>query len=166
MNNATRYAGQAILLCVALSIFWIACVASFRPHELYVGIPSVALSVAFCLFTVRSLPLQFRPSFSDLIQAWRLPWYVVVDVVQIVLVLACDFAGRPAPSHFISVPWGPTMNNGTDTAKRSLAVACTTISPNVIVIGVDCGQGQMLLHQLRASPVPLMTRRLGAGGGR
>lgn len=166
MTTTIRNSIQAILLWVALMIFWFACVANLTKDDMIVGVPSVILSVVFCVFVVRTLPIHFRPALSDLLQVWRLPWYVVVDLGQIVLVLARDLAGRRAPSLFRSAPWGPVANNGRDTARRTLAVAYTTVSPNCVVIGIDCQHRQFFFHQLRASAVAVMTRNLGAGDGR
>ncbi|MGA8531701.1 MAG: hypothetical protein WB622_18415 [Acidobacteriaceae bacterium] len=157
---------QAFILTVALAVFWIACVTTVHPHELIVGAAAVVLSVSSCLFVIGTLPLQFRPTLRDIAQIWRLPGYVVIDLIQITVVLIFDLAGRRAPSLFRSAPWGPVENNGRDTAKRALAVSFTTVSPNCIVVGIDCGRSQILLHQLKKSPLPKMTRNLGAGGER
>lgn len=166
MTRQGRCALQAVFLCVALAIFWIACVSSLHAHELIVGIPAVMLSVSFCLFAVRTLPIKFRPALAELAQIWRLPWSVIEDVVQVVAVLLADLAGRRAPSLFRSTPWRENANTGEATARRTLAIAYTTVSPNFIVIGIDCEQGQMLFHQLRASKVPPLLERLGAGDDR
>ena len=154
------------MLTVALALFWVACVSTLRWHELLLGLGAVVLSVTSCLFVVGTLPLQFKPKLREIAQIWRLPAYVVIDLAHIIRVLILDFAGRRAPSLFRSALWGPVENNGRDTAKRALAVAYTTISPNCIVVGIDCGRKQILFHQLKKSPVSTMTRNLGAGGGR
>lgn len=166
MTTATRYVAQAVLLCLALTIFWFACVANLTRDDAIVGGFAVTLSLIFSIFVVRTLPLHFRPAPSDLVQPWRLLWYVVVDLVQIVLVLARDFAGQRAPSLFRSAPWRPVADNGRDTARRVLATACTTVSPNCIVIGIDCHRRQVLLHQLSPAPLPIMIKNLGAGDGK
>jgi len=128
-----------------------------------VGIAAVALSVAFCVFVIHTLPLQFQPKLRDLIQLWRLPWYVVSDVARVTWILFRDLAGDRAPSLFLSAPWRPVRNNGRDTARRALAIAATTVSPNCVAVGIDCGRGQILLHTLQRTEVPQMTRNLGAG---
>lgn len=166
MTERSRTIAQAFILIVALAVFWVACVATVHPHELILGAGAVLVSVSSCLFVVSTLPLQFRPTLREIAQVWRLPGYVVIDLIQITLVLFLDFAGRHAPSLFRSAPWGPVENNGRDTAKRALAISYTTVSPNCIVIGIDCGRGQILFHQLKKSPVPKMTRNLGAEGAR
>lgn len=162
MTTPARQAAQGLILCIALAVFWIACVSAFHVHEMLVGLGALMLSAAFSLFVVRTLPLQFRPSLSDLLQALRLPWYVIVDVGVVLLVLARDFAGHRAPSLFRSAPWAPVRNNGQETAKRVLAVAYTTVSPNCVVIGIDCRQHQIFFHQLKAAALSPSTTQLGA----
>ncbi|HEY1807203.1 MAG TPA: hypothetical protein VGG42_01515 [Acidobacteriaceae bacterium] len=166
MRRSARYAFQTILLGIVLEIFWIACVSNLKPHEMIVGIPATLLSVAFCLFTVHKLPLKFRPTLAELAEVWRLPLYAAVDLTQIVWVLLKDLAGRPAPSLFRSVPWRENAATGRATARRVLATSYTTVSPNFIVLGIDCQQGQILFHQLTEAPVPAMTQRFGAGEAR
>lgn len=162
MTKARRFALQALIQIVTLALFWIACVATFHLHEMLVGLAAVALSVAFCLYVVRTLPLQFRPRLSDILPILALPWYVLVDLLLVTRVLLRDLLGRRAPSLFRSAPWRPVKNTGRDTARRVLAIACTSVSPNCIAIGIDCGRGQFLFHQIEADPLPRFTRHLGA----
>jgi len=166
MKTASRKAAQSIFLCVALSVFWIACVATFHVHEMLVGAGAVTLALGFSIFVVRTLPLHFRPTLRDLLELWRLPAYMAIDVAQVTLVLAKDLLGKAAPSLFRATPWAPVGEDGQSVAKRTLAIAGTTVSPNFIVIGIDCKRRQLLFHQLKDTPVPVMTQRLGAGAGR
>lgn len=166
MTTATRNAAQTILLLVALAVFWLACVANLTKDDMIVGAGAVALSVAFCFFVVRTLPLHFRPTLRDLLELWRLPADVAIDVVQITLVLVRDLLGNPAPSLFRATSWNSVDHDGRSVARRTLAIAGTTISPNFIVVGIDSERRQMLFHQVKDSPVPRMTQRLGAGAGR
>lgn len=165
MSVPVRFAVYALLLGVALDVFWTACVSSFSAHELIIGIPATVLSTAFCLFTVHKVDLRFRPRLIELAEIWRLPWYVTLDVAQVVWVLLLDLAGKPASSLFRATRWRENEDSGRGTARRVLAIAYTTVSPNMIVVGIDCEHGQMLFHQVLRSKVPLMTRRLGAGDG-
>jgi hypothetical protein len=127
-----------------------------------VGAAAVTFSVFFSLSVIRTLPLHFRPSLSNLAQAWRIPWSVAVDTVVITAVLARDLMGHRAPSLFRSAPWRRVQQSGPDTAARTLAVAYTSVSPNIIIVGIDCERGQMLFHQVKKSKVPTMAQRLGA----
>jgi hypothetical protein len=162
MSSRLRSVSQAFVCAVTLAVFWVACVATVRPHELLVGALAVSLSTFFSIGVIRTLPLHFRPSLVNLIQAWRVPWYVVTGAGEMVLVLARDFFGHHADSLFRAAPWGPVADTGVDTARRVLAIGYTTIAPNFIIIGIDCKRSQMLFHQVEKSEVPIMTQRLGA----
>lgn len=163
MTAPTWRTAQVFVLTLALIVFWIASVGSFHTHELLLGVPAVLLSTAFSFYAIRQLPIRFRPTLGNLLEIWRLPGYVVLDLLQILRVLALDLAGRRAPSLFRSVPWFPVSPSPADVALRSLAVACTTVSPNCVVIGIDRERRQFFFHQLAPDNLPAMTRRLGAG---
>lgn len=166
MAQRMRSAVQTAVEVVALAVFWIACVATTRPDELIVGVAAVALSSAFCMFTIRTLPLHFRPAPRDLAQAARVPGNILTDLGVVARVLLRGPLGKGTPSLFRAAPWRSTGNSGRSTAKRALAIACTTLSPNCIVVGIDCENGRILLHQLEKTDIPLLLRRLGAGGAR
>lgn len=165
MRTRSRGVAQVLILSVMLALFWLACVANLSLHDMIVGLPAVFLSVAFSFFAIRILPIRFRPSSISLIQIWRLPWYIMSGLTEIAWILVKDFAGKPAASLFRSASWGPVADNGADTAKRTLAIAYTTVAPNFIVIGIDAERGQILFHQVQKSGVPIMTQHLGAGSG-
>ena len=162
MQAATRRSAQALGLCAALMLFWIACVASFHTHELLLGIPAAFLSTWFSFYAIRRLPIRFRPSLRDLLECWRLPAQVVKDLVVVLAVLAADLLGRRAPSLFRSAPWRHNSGSPRDLARRALAVAYTTVSPNCVVVGIDRKRGQLLFHQLSRAPLGKMTEHLGA----
>ncbi|HLJ75966.1 MAG TPA: hypothetical protein VKT75_01060 [Acidobacteriaceae bacterium] len=165
MSDRARMTGQVVFLTIALAVFWLAFIADLQPDDLYVGIPAVILSVAFAFFSIRRLPIRFRPTLRDLMQLWRLPWYIVSGIAEIAWVLAKDLVGKRAESLFRAAPWYPNGDDGHDIALRSLAVAYTTVAPNFIIVGIDRERGRMLFHQVSESSVPIMTQRLGAGSG-
>lgn len=166
MKAATRKSAQAVILCLALMIFWVACVGAPEEHELLLGAAAALLSTAFSLYAIRQLPIRFRPTATDLLEGWRLPAYIAKDVAVVLWVLARHFAGRRAPSLFRSSQWRANQRSARDTARRTLAVAYATVSPNCVVLGIDRDRGQMLFHQIQATPVTAMTERLGAGDGK
>jgi multisubunit Na+/H+ antiporter MnhE subunit len=165
MKVEACHVAEGALLSAVLAVFWLACVATVRLHEMLVGIGAIVISAAFSMFVVSTLPLRFRPRLSELAEIWRLPWNVATDLVQVLIVLLLDFAGRRAPSLFVAAPWGPVRNNARDTARRALAISYTTVSPNMVVVGIDCGRGKILFHQIKKSGVPKLTQNLGAGTG-
>lgn len=162
MSSSLRGASQAFVCAVTLAVFWIACVSTVHLDEMLVGAAAVALSTVFSIYVIRTLPLHFRPSLASLAEAWRIPWSVAVDAFVVTAVLARDVAGRRAPSLFRSAPWRRVTNSGSDTAARTLAVAYPTVSPNFIVVGIDCQRDQILFHQLSRTAVPAMIERLDA----
>lgn len=166
MEAAKRKTAQMLVLCTALMLFWVACTGSFETHELLLGILATLLAAAFSFYAIRRLPIRFRPTLMNVLECWRLPGYVAKDLLVVLGVLARDLTGRRAPSLFIAAPWRANSESPRDLARRALAVAYSTVSPNCVVIGIDRKRGQVLFHQLKGSPVPKMTERLGAGGGR
>lgn len=165
MTTAGRQIAQVLLQSVVLMSFWVASVASLKPHEILVGILATLLATALSTFILRTLAISFCPSLRDLTQVWRLIWYAFSGTVEIILVLLRDLAGRPAPSLFRSAPYFAVTSTGRDIAKRVLAIAYTTVAPNFVVVGIDRKRGQLLFHQVEASKVPRMTQKLGAGSG-
>lgn len=166
MTEAARKAAQVALLTGGLIVFWLACVASFHPHELLLGIPAVLGSVTFSFYAIRKLPIRFRPRFRDLAELVHLPANVAMDLALVLWVLALDLIGRRARALFRSAPWRANSDNPRDLARRTLAVAYGTVSPNCIIVGIDRKQRRILFHQMKKAPISAMTRRLGAGAPR
>ncbi len=152
-----------ILLTPAL---WILFVATINPHELLVGAFASVLTIAFTLFVCRFSPT--RPQFRarDLIQAWRIPGYILSDAFTITFVLAKDLLHlAPAGSHFRVCGFDASAHDPVREARSILAIAYATATPNSIVLGIDPAQSRMLFHQLKATPVPKMIQFLGGKPG-
>jgi multisubunit Na+/H+ antiporter MnhE subunit len=152
--------GLTIVLTPGL---WILFVGTSNPHELMVGLACSVATIVFTLFVCRfsSSELEFRP--RDLMQGWRIPWYIVSGVYEITLVLAKDLLQlEPAKSLYRVCGFDTSAHDPVRAARTVLAVAYTTTAPNFIVIGVDPAQSRMLFHQIESSSVPKMTQALGA----
>ncbi len=142
---------------------WLIFVGSFNPHELLVGGVASGFTVSFLAFVCRSsdTELTFRP--RDLIQVWRIPWYIAVDVYVVTLVAAKDLLHlQPAESLYRVCGFDTSVHDPVRKARTVLATALTTASPNIIVIGIDPAQSRMLFHQIFRSEVPKMAKALGA----
>ena len=149
---------------IALFIGWIWLVASVHPHEMLVGAVVVILSTAFCALVLRSatLPLQLR--LKDILVVRHVPAEILKDTWIVLTVLFDDlFRGRPAGSFYRVAGFQTSRRDPVLVARTALAVTYTTLSPNMIVIGIDPTQGHMLFHQLKRDDVPSSTRALGAG---
>jgi len=166
MARVARRAAQTTLTIFVLAGFWIGCVATLRPYEMIVGAAAVALAAASSVYVVSVLPLRFRPTPQNIAQVGHLPGSVITDSWRIVRVLIRDLLGRRSPSLFRAAPYRRTAASGSAVAQRVLATAFTSVTPNVIVIGIDCQRGQILFHQLSPTPVPRILLRLGAESGR
>ena len=156
------------MLCalgLALSyLAWIIFVGTFSFHELLVGIIGAALATGGMLVVNLQYPARFSPKMGELLTLWRIPWYLLSGSWEIVMVAGKDLLGiKPAESLFrlCGFEAGQT-DDPHDVARRVLAVSYTTATPNFIVLGVNTNSRKMLFHQIERSPVPKMTKELGA----
>jgi multisubunit Na+/H+ antiporter MnhE subunit len=151
-----------MVACLAL-IGWTAFTGSFSLQEILLGIGCALLSSLLCIAAWKRMGLLITPRVKDAAQAWRLPWYLLSGSWEVTVVLAKHLTGTArAGSLFRSVPFEASKDRASDTLRRVLAVACTTVAPNFIVLGVDRADAQLLFHQLAKSGIPQMTQRLGA----
>jgi multisubunit Na+/H+ antiporter MnhE subunit len=157
-SRAPAFAGQ---VGVFLGL-WLALVGTISAHEVLVG-----LAVAVLAAIGSTLAWPRRPLAADaraLAQLWRFPKVAAVGTWEILAVLAGHLLrGRPAESLLLSVPFDVAEDERGET-RAALAVAYTSATPNFVVLGVDRERKLLVYHQVRRSPVPEMTRRLGAKG--
>ena len=141
---------------------WVLFVASVHVHEMFVGLFATLASIVFCVFVWRCRQRHLKLCVRDLVQGWRIPWYLVSGVVEITWVLFKDVLHvSPAKSLFRVSGFEPS-SDPEGMARRVLAVAYTTVAPNFIVLGIDECSHRMLFHQIERSDVPRMTQNLGA----
>lgn len=96
-------------------------------------------------------------------QAAWVVWYVPIDTWRVLAVLVRHLVGRePAASRLVAVPYADTADDDASATRRALATAYTTMTPNSVVLDVDTSRGLLLVHELRESRTPRMTRALGA----
>ena len=152
------------ITAVLLAVGWIAFVGSVHIHEMIVGAVVVVLSTAFCGLVVSSstLPVQLR--WRDVLEIWRVPKAIVEDTGILLAILFRDlFRGRPAGSFYRVCGFRSSSRDPVIVGRSALAIAYTTMSPNMIVIGIDPAQSHLLFHQVQRDEVPRLTQRLGAG---
>lgn len=149
---------------VLLALGWICFVGSLHFHEMLVGAVVVVLCTSFCwlIFSSETLPLAVR--MRDVLQVWRVPWEIVKDTIIVTRVLFADlFAGKPAPSLYRACGFRTSQRDPVLVERSALAVMYATMSPNMIVIGIDPAQSKMLFHQISRDTLSDLTRKLGAG---
>lgn len=164
MNQPAKLALAPGIGLPVFYLFWIIFVGSFSPHELLIGIIATVLASAGLLVIILQYPARFSPSFAELLSFWSLAWYLFSGTWEIVLVAAQDLLHiKSAQSLFRTVSFDAGRKDDPHaTARRALAVVYTTVAPNFIVLGINTSDRQLLFHQIRRSPVPTMTKQLGA----
>ena len=126
------------------------------------GVVCAAGAFFVALQRAERLNVDFQP--RDVLAGWRVPWYVLNDLIDIIVVLLRDLLGRRAPSLYRVCGFRTSHRDARLNARRVLATVYSTTSPNLIVIGIDTSQSRMLFHQIKRASVPAMTQDLGAAG--
>ena len=154
---------ELVVIAMFLGAGWIGLVGSTKPHELLVDIGVVALLTPFAASVLRSDWLTLNFQARDLVQGWRIPWYVLIRCGEITILLLRDLVlGQRTGSHYRACSFRINRQDPVLLARSILAVAYSTMAPNFIVIGIDAEQRQMLFHQVERSSVSRMSQRLGA----
>jgi multisubunit Na+/H+ antiporter MnhE subunit len=151
--------GAAILVY----FLWYAFTASTKPHELLVGLGAVALTVLFFANVLRTEKLNVTFQASDLALCWHLPADILKDCWVLTVVLAKDLLGTErAGSFYRDCGFVTSRRDPLLMGRTALAIAYTSMSPNMLIIGIDPEQSLMLFHQVQRDEVPDLTRKLGA----
>ncbi|HEY0795571.1 MAG TPA: hypothetical protein VGD64_07300 [Acidisarcina sp.] len=159
----SRHIALSIVTILLAPLLWLLFVYTSNPHELIVGVAASIATIVFIFFVCRSSSSSITVRAPDLVQGWRLPWYIVSGAFEITLILLKDLLRiAPAENLFFFCKFDTSSEDPVRIGRTVLAVACTTMAPNFIVIGIDQTQRRMLFHQIAPSSVPLMTRALGA----
>jgi hypothetical protein len=154
------------LSLLLIAAIWILFVGGTRRNEMVVGAGVLLLSGAFLyqIWRIETLHLEVR--WNDFAQGWRIPWYVVSKVCEIIVVLVKDLFGVKRAGSFYRVSGFKTSKSDPVLiARRVLATFYTTMAPNFIVIGIDSRKSRMLFHQLERTSVSRTTKALGAQPG-
>jgi hypothetical protein len=158
--------GFSALAAILMAVLWILFVGGTRRNEIIVGAGVLLLSGAFLFLLARKESLNLEIHKIDLATCWRIPWYIISGVYEIVVILIKHMLGVKRADSFYRVTGFKTSKSDPRLiARRVLATAYTTTAPNFIVIGIDYAQSRMLFHQLERSDVPKMTKELGARPG-
>ena len=143
-----------LLILALMTGEWILLVAGVKRNEMIVGFGAVLLAFAFLCLVLRAQDIDLDFKLRDISAIWRVPWYILANTLTLCSVLAKDILGIERAGSFYSVSGFTTSKTDpTLVARRVLATAYTTISPNSIVIGIDYEQSRLLLHQVKRDEV-------------
>jgi multisubunit Na+/H+ antiporter MnhE subunit len=146
-------------------LLWHVFEGRFAPDILLYGIVACSITLFAARIVLQERLTPLRTQFRFLAQAWRLPKLIVTGAWEVVAVLARQiFLRKPADSLLYSVPFDAGADDEDSAFRRALAIGYTTATPNFVIIGIDREKGLLVYHQIRKSPVPEMTKRLGAKG--
>ncbi len=158
--------GLCALSLLLMVVLWIVFVGGARRNEMLVGAGVLVLTGAFLYKVWRIETLAFDFHLVDIAQGWRIPWYILSGIYEIVGILRKDLLGiEQARSFYRVTGFKTSKSDPRQIARRVLATFYTTMAPNFIVIGIDVHASRMLFHQLERSSVPQMTKSLGARPG-
>lgn len=139
-------------------------VSTLTKPELWAGLIAAAIAtLASGVFGTIGL-VRFKPTFRELLEAWRIPYYAVQGSWELFKALGNQlFTERGAESLIRAVPFAVGENDDPHAAaRRALAVTYTTLTPNFVVLGIAHKQALMLYHQVLPGEVLQMTINLGA----
>lgn len=122
--------------------------------ELIVGGVAAVLTLGALGLSLHAVPLRFKPEARWLSRVVVLPVTVVKDMMVLLRALARLAAGKRIHSLFQVTHFPATAEGPRENAKRVLAVAFTTVSPNSIVVGIDRKTGLLLFHELEKTTLP------------
>ena len=152
-----RRVGFWIAWYVPLLAIWLAFVDTFNSEEVALGLVAAAIA-ATAAEVVRSQELvRFRLEPRWLRDVHRLPWQVLRDCWLLAVGLWRHCTGRPLRGTFRVVPFPSEADDARSAARRAVATALVSVAPNTVVVGIEGGEGEMLVHQLvpePGSPVP------------
>ena len=164
--SVRRNAGGPLFWAVSFALSfgaWILFVGKIGWNELLAGGMASGLAATAARIVWAQHIAGFRGNLGWLLEMWRLPIYAVTGTAEIFAVLFRQlFGGKPAESLVLAVPFDAGGDDDESAARRALAVAYTTSTPNFIVIGVDMKRRQLVYHQIERSPILQITKDLGA----
>jgi multisubunit Na+/H+ antiporter MnhE subunit len=140
---------------------WLLLVDTFARGELLLGLVAAAVgATAQELVNAQDL-VRFRLEARWLRDLRLLPRLVLADSRLLVVVLWRQLTGRRRATgvfRAVAFPEGsPAGDDARDNARRALVTTAVSLSPNSLVVGIEGGQGLMLVHELvprPGSPVP------------
>jgi multisubunit Na+/H+ antiporter MnhE subunit len=139
----------AAILWVLMLGLWMLLSGSLVLSEVPAGAAaSTIAAVAFDAVRRQGL-IRFRPRARWLLRAMRLPWRLFSDSVVVSWALLKGLAlRRPVRGRFREVPFPTGGTDPRSQARRALATAAASLSPNAYVVDVDPENDTLLIHEL------------------
>lgn len=159
-GNQIKSLTRALVLWLGLSCLWFLFVFQTTWPEAAVGAAGSALTFLALRFSLRAVPLHFRPKGTWLGQALRLPQMIAFDSWLLIKDLARRMRGGHSRAGYELVRFAVCGGDSYSAARRALVLLFVSTSPNSIVLDVDRERGTLLLHYLVPARVPEIIRKL------
>ena len=151
------------VLAISLAIGWVWLVVGTHLDEMIVGAAVVVVATLFLLLVHRSQPNAIQLHWKDVVQGWRIPWYMASDTWVVTLIFFKDLLHlRSAGSYYRVCGFKCSKRDPAILGRGVLTTIYMTATPNTIALGIDPQSSRMLFHQLERTSVPKMARALGA----
>jgi len=152
-----------VLLWTTSFVLMLLYVGKIAADELVMAAVGSAVTATASRIVLATRIAPLAAQWRGVAQIWRLPKYIATGTWEVVAVLARQiFLRDPAESLFHAVPFAAGGDDDDSAMRRALAIAYTTATPNFVIVGVDREKGLLVYHQIRHSPIPEMTKKLGA----
>lgn len=139
---------------------WLLFVYQVTTSELIAGAIASGLTVFSGYVIFRIVPVCFEPRFRWILQIYRLPAMIAVDLWRLLQCLFREMARRPLRSSFVMARFATMPDGCRAAAQRALAILFVSTTPNSIVLDIDMEQNRLFYHQAEPAPVPELLRRL------
>jgi hypothetical protein len=117
--------------------------------ELAAGAGAAALGASLLELVRRQGLLRFAPGARALAQAGRVPFQVIREFLVITVALVLDLTGRRRiRGAWVAVPFEAGGDDPVSAGNRALAPLLNNVSPNTVVVDIECDRNLALRHDL------------------
>jgi hypothetical protein len=134
---------------LALFGLWVAMEGTNEAMELGAGAGAAALGATLAEVARRQGLLRLTLDPRSLAFAVRTPWRAAREFVVLTQALVLDLAGvRAVRSAWVAVPFEAGGDDRRSAGRRALRPLIDNVTPNTIVVDVDCERELALKHDL------------------
>lgn len=149
-----EYVGTGVVLWVAFTAIEAMLIGKIDPQETPVGAGVAALAATITVAALAIHGERYRLRWSWLVHIPRVLLNVARDTWIVTVALLRALAGREPDAAIVELPFAPGGDDAESRARRALAVAAASTSPNSIVLEIDDARGTMRVHYLSAGAAP------------
>jgi hypothetical protein len=152
-----------LLVWLSQLLLYLCYTANCGVREWIAGAVASGIATLGTLVFVRQAKIDIRLRWRDIVQAWRIPGYILSGTWEVLHGLGQQlFKPGGASSVVTAVRFEVGGEDPYSQGRRALAVFYTTMTPNFVVFGIFPHQELLLYHQIVPGQVLTMTQKLGA----